>query len=179
MAIIVNLDVIMAKCKISSNELAEKIVVSVAVNMPFGEYEQVLVPGTHHISVLPNTPVQVNEGVWVCESTHSLTEEDLAVVRPILEATGLVVFVDAALMGIAGTVTGCGPAFVYQFIEALADGGVECGLPRNNSHSYGCGYESRQYGYGYVRRYGCSQQHENPALQARGRCEYPAVPRKR
>lgn len=117
-------------CAPIADELAEKIVVSVAVNMPFGEYEQVLVPGTHHISVLPNTPVQVNEGVWVCESTHSLTEEDLAVVRPILEATGLVVFVDAALMGIAGTVTGCGPAFVAMFMEALGDAAVKYGVPR-------------------------------------------------
>jgi pyrroline-5-carboxylate reductase len=121
-------------CEPIADDLASKIVISVAVNMPFGEYEQVLVPGTHHISTLPNTPVQVNEGVWVCESTHSLTDEDMAVVRPILEATGIMVFVDAKLMGVAGTVTGCGPAFVAMFMEALGDAAVKYGVPRATAY---------------------------------------------
>lgn len=55
--------------------LREKTVVSVAVNVPFEKYEEFLLPGTHHLSTLPNTPVAVGEGIILCEERHSLSEE--------------------------------------------------------------------------------------------------------
>ena len=121
-------------CAPVADELYEKVVISVAAVSLINEYEQVPVPGTRHISTLPNTPVQVNEGVWVCEKKHSLTDADLELVQAILGATGLVVFVDTELMGIAGTVTGCGPAFVAMFMEALGDAAVKYGVPRATAY---------------------------------------------
>lgn len=58
--------------------LREKIVVSVAAGLPFAAYEPLLLPGTRHMSTLPNTPVAVGEGVFLCEKRHSLTDEDMA-----------------------------------------------------------------------------------------------------
>ncbi len=107
-----------------------KVVVSVAAGMPFSAYEDILAPGTHHVSTVPNTPVSVCEGVWTCENVHSLTDEEYGLVSSLLGTTGLVVPVDTKLLGIAGTVTGCGPAFVAMFMEALGDAAVKHGVPR-------------------------------------------------
>lgn len=117
-------------CAPIADVLASKVVVSVAAGMTFDRYEEFLAPGTHHISTIPNTPVSVCEGVWTCEETHSLSNEELALVQELLGATGLVAMVDSKHLGIAGTVTGCGPAFVAMFMEALGDAAVKYGVPR-------------------------------------------------
>ena len=63
--------------------LAEKIVVSIAAGYDFDRYEQFLASGTHHISAIPNTPVAVGEGIFICEEKHSLSAEDLETFRRI------------------------------------------------------------------------------------------------
>ncbi len=117
-------------CSPIKDVLAKKTVVSVAAGMTFERYEAILEPGTHHLSTIPNTPVSVCEGVWTCEETHSLAEDELALVQELLGTTGLVAMIDSKHLGIAGTVTGCGPAFVAMFMEALGDAAVKYGVPR-------------------------------------------------
>lgn len=114
--------------------LRTKALVSVAVNLLFEDYEKLLGSGFHHLSILPNTPVAVGEGVLICEETHSLTEEQMEQVTKLLSGLGLVETVDGAHMGIAGTLSGCGPAFAAQFVEALADAAVFHGLPRASAY---------------------------------------------
>ena len=121
-------------CSPIADVLAEKTVVSVAAGMTFDKYEDILAPSTHHISTIPNTPVSVDEGVWTCEARHSLTEQEWELVRGLLGTTGLVEVVDSKLLGIAGTVTGCGPAFVAMFMEALGDAAVKYGVPRATAY---------------------------------------------
>jgi pyrroline-5-carboxylate reductase len=121
-------------CAPVADALAGKVVVSVAAGMTFDRYEDILAPGTHHVSTIPNTPVAVNEGVWTCEARHSLDEGEFALVRDLLATTGRVVEVDSKLLGIAGTVTGCGPAFVAMVIEALGDAAVKYGVPRATAY---------------------------------------------
>ena len=111
--------------------LKDKIVVSVAAGMPFETYERFLAPGTRHISTVPNTPVSIGEGIVVCEDIHSLTDEDYRQFRELFSQVGVVVSVGTKLLGIAGTVCGCGPAFAAMFIEALADAAVLHGIPRD------------------------------------------------
>ena len=48
--------------------LKDKIVISVAAGYPFENFEEILLPGTHHISTIPNTPVSVGEGIFICET---------------------------------------------------------------------------------------------------------------
>ena len=114
--------------------LREKTVVSVAVNVPFEKYEEFLLPGTHHLSTLPNTPVAVGEGIILCEDRHSLSEEEFRTVKELFSSMGMVEVVDGGHLGIAGTISGCGPAFAAMFIEALSDGAVLHGLPRELSY---------------------------------------------
>ncbi len=87
-------------------------------------------PGVHHISIMPNTPVRICQGVILMEDRHTLTEAQAAQVRALLEALGLAETVEGRLMGIGGAISGCGPAFVSMFLEALGDAGVKHGLPR-------------------------------------------------
>lgn len=112
-------------------ELKGKIVVSLAAGYCFEKYEQLFALGTHHISTIPNTPVSIGEGIFVCEKTHSLTEEEVHTFEEIFSKIAIIEFVDTKLLSVAGTVSGCGPAFVSMFLEALGDAGVKYGLPRD------------------------------------------------
>ena len=107
-----------------------KVVISVAANILFDDYEKMLLPNTHHLTLMPNTPVAINEGVLLCEGKHSLAEDEKAVVDTILGLLGRVIYVDTSIMKAAGTISGCGPAFVAMAIEALADAAVKHGVPR-------------------------------------------------
>lgn len=111
-------------------QLAGKILVSVAAGKPFDAYEEILAPGTHHLSTVPNTPISVGEGIIACERRHSLTDDEWALFSEIFGKAALIVPVETAQLSIAGTLAGCGPAFAAMFIEALADGAVKQGLPR-------------------------------------------------
>uniref|UniRef100_UPI00349E5178 pyrroline-5-carboxylate reductase n=1 Tax=uncultured Ruthenibacterium sp. TaxID=1905347 RepID=UPI00349E5178 len=110
--------------------LAGKIVISVAAGCPFDWYEAFLSPGTHHMSTIPNTPVCIGEGVFVCEKKHSLTQAEWTLVEQMLSKISLVCLVETNQLSVAGTVSGCGPAFASMFLEALGDAGVKHGLPR-------------------------------------------------
>lgn len=114
--------------------LSRKIVVSVAAGWTFEGYEAILEPGTAHLSTVPNTPVAVGEGIIVCERRHSLDDAQWRQVETLLSHVGLVMRVDTPLLGIAGTICGCGPAFVCLFIEALADAAVKYGIPRTEAY---------------------------------------------
>lgn len=110
--------------------LHKKVVVSVAAGYPFEKYEEVLLSGTHHLSTIPNTPVSIGEGIFVCENRHSLTPEEYETVHKLLSGISLVIPVETAQLSIAGTICGCGPAFVAMFMEAMADAAVMHGIPR-------------------------------------------------
>ena len=81
------------------------------------------------IRIMPNTPASVGEGMIQYCSSNVTAEEEEAFLR-IMAPAGRLDAVPESLIDAASCVSGCGPAWVYQFIEALADGGVACGLPR-------------------------------------------------
>ncbi len=114
--------------------LCKKIIVSLVAGYTFEKYERILAAGTPHLSTIPNTPVSVGEGIIVCERRHSLGEEDYARVTELFSKVGLVLPVDTGLLDIAGTVSGCGPAFVCLFMEALADAAVKYGIARADAY---------------------------------------------
>lgn len=114
--------------------LSEKIVISVAAGCPFETYESILAPGTHHLSTIPNTPVSVGEGIIICERRHSLTEEEFSDFKELFSSIALIEEVETSQLSVAGTLSGCGPAFASMFLEALADGAVKQGLPRASAY---------------------------------------------
>ena len=108
-------------------KLAGKVLLSVAAGWPFQRFEEVLPAGVHHLSIMPNTPVAIGEGIVLLEEENSLSPQELSQAKELLAALGVVETVPSAQMGIAGTVAGCGPAYAALFLEALGDAGV---LPR-------------------------------------------------
>ncbi len=82
------------------------------------------------IRIMPNTPVAVGQGMILYTASADVTAEQTTAFLGMLSAAGRLCAIDEARIDAASAVSGCGPAFVYLFIEALADGGVECGLPR-------------------------------------------------
>lgn len=90
------------------------------------------------IRIMPNTPVGVGKGMTLWCKNANVTDEVAAGFEKIMEHSGRVDAISEKLIDAASAVSGCGPAFVYMFIEALADGGVECGLPRDKALLYAC-----------------------------------------
>lgn len=87
------------------------------------------------IRIMPNTPVAIGMGMiqYCCDG---VTPEEEASFTAMMAKAGLVDKVGEGQMDAASSVSGCGPAWAYQFIEALADGGVACGLPRAKAMQY-------------------------------------------
>ncbi len=82
------------------------------------------------IRIMPNTPVAVGCGMILYTATADVTAARRKEFADMLLVAGRLCEIDESRMDAASAVSGCGPAFAYLFIEALADGGVECGLPR-------------------------------------------------
>jgi len=85
------------------------------------------------IRIMPNTPVSVGEGMilYCCSSEVTLEEE--AAFLAAMQAAGRFVKLEERLFEAGMAVSGCGPAYVDIFVEALADAGVACGLPRKDA----------------------------------------------
>lgn len=85
------------------------------------------------IRAMPNTPALVREGMTALAFDPEISEDDRQTARFIFEAVGRVVSVEERLMDAVTGLSGSGPAYVFQAIEALADGGVKMGLPRQTA----------------------------------------------
>ena len=88
------------------------------------------------IRIMPNTPVAVGQGVVMYDVTENVPEEALQCFLDSMSAAGLVDRLPEKLIDAGSAVAGCGPAFACLFLEALADGGVACGLPRAKAMEY-------------------------------------------
>ena len=88
------------------------------------------------IRIMPNTPVAVGEGVVLYCINDKVAPQDEKTFLDFMTFSGLVDRIDEKLIDAASAVSGCGPAFAYMFMEALSDGAVECGLPREKALKY-------------------------------------------
>jgi pyrroline-5-carboxylate reductase len=80
---------------------------------------------------MPNMPAMVHEGMTALAIGSCAHEQDVATVRCIFESVGKVVPIEERLMDAVTGLSGSGPAYVFLAIEALADGGVKMGVPRD------------------------------------------------
>ena len=84
------------------------------------------------IRIMPNLPAAVGKGVVLYDSM-GVSEDDLGAFLSAMKAAGELVPVEEGKIDAASAISGCGPAFVFMFIESLADGAVKCGIPRKTA----------------------------------------------
>ena len=112
------------------------VLISIAAGLTI-ETIQTMAGGAYPtIRIMPNIPAAVGEGMILCAHTADVTEAELAEFTGFMEYTGKLDSVSESLIDAGSALSGCGPAFVSMFIEALADGAVACGLPRKKALLY-------------------------------------------
>ena len=112
-----------------------QIVISLAPGLTIAGLRERMGGKVRVVRAMPNTPALLGEGMTgAAWEEGSLTEEEESEIQAIFGACGRMVRVEERLMDAVGCVSGCSPAFVYMFIEALADGGVKYGLPRKTAY---------------------------------------------
>ena len=111
----------------------ETLLISVAAGYPIARIAH-YVPGTTQIvRSMPNTPSLIREGVTAVAYDDRLSDAHASIVRALFESIGQVVKVEEGALDAVTGLSGGGPAYVYVMIEALADGGVKAGLPRETA----------------------------------------------
>jgi len=109
------------------------LVISIAAGVPLATFEENLVTGARVIRVMPNTPAMVGAAAAGFALGNHATEEDGKLTETLLSAVGIAIPVSESLLDAVTGLSGSGPAYVYQIIEALSDGGVAAGLPRETA----------------------------------------------
>ena len=117
----------------------KKVIVSIAAGIQIAYLKEKLAACGENlpvIRVMPNTPAAIGKGMLAIAAGPEVEEEAVRDVMKILSDAGRVERLAENLMDQFTVVSGCSPAFVYMFIEALADGGVMTGLPRSQAMTY-------------------------------------------
>ncbi len=109
------------------------LLISVAAGVTISSIENFIFNHARVVRAMPNTPALVGKGAAAFTPGTNATAQDVAFVSRLFGAVGKVVEVPESLMDAVTGLSGSGPAFVYVLIEALADGGVSSGLPRDKA----------------------------------------------
>jgi pyrroline-5-carboxylate reductase len=107
-----------------------KLLVSVAAGVPIARIEANLEKGARVVRVMPNIPCVVGAGAAGFAGGTNASADDLEKVGAILNSFGIGLPVEEKFLDAVTGLSGSGPAYVFLFIEALADGGVQVGLTR-------------------------------------------------
>lgn len=120
--------------EISSYVKEETIIVTVAAGIDIAYIESQMSKQIKVIRSMPNTPSLVGEGMTVFCANDRMNEKDIAFIKDMFASFGKVELVEESLMDSIPAISGSSPAYVYMFIEALADGGVRSGIPRDKAY---------------------------------------------
>ena len=112
-----------------------KDLLSIAVSWTQEMLEECLPSARGIAHAMPNTPAAVREGVIAINDNHTIAAERFETLRQMLSSCGRTVIVPESLFDAVTSVSGSGPAYVYMFIEALADAGVRQGLSREMAYA--------------------------------------------
>lgn len=117
----------------------EKVIVSIAAGVTTNAVTAVLAEAGLSLPVvrlMPNTPVAVGKGLTLMSPVKNVLEEDIAMLQAALSPGGEVSLIDEMYIDPSTPIFSSSPAYVYMFIEALADGGVMAGVPRDKAQRF-------------------------------------------
>jgi pyrroline-5-carboxylate reductase len=107
------------------------LLISIAAGVPIAKLEGGLGEGARVVRVMPNTPALVGASASAYAMGKTATADDGALTEKLFSAVGVVFQLKETLLDAVTGLSGSGPAYVYLMIEALSDGGVASGLPRD------------------------------------------------
>ena len=107
------------------------LIISIAAGITTSYISKHLNDEVSVIRIMPNTPALIQEGASVLSKGKNATESDRESAQKLFDSVGKTVIVDESLMDAVTGLSGSGPAYVFLFIEALADAGVKMGIPRS------------------------------------------------
>jgi pyrroline-5-carboxylate reductase len=112
------------------------LLITMAAGLTISKIEEMA--GTHLpvIRIMPNTPVAVGKGMIQYCANDLVDEDTLQDFLSDMRFSGKLDRLDEHLIDAATALSGCGPAYMYLFMEALADGAVACGVPRAKAMEY-------------------------------------------
>lgn len=110
------------------------IIVTIAAGVPIDFVERSFGKRIKIVRTMPNTPALVGEGMSALCCSKEVEKHELSKVVEVFESFGKAEVIDEKLMDMIPSISGSSPAYVYMFIEALADGGVLRGLPRDKAY---------------------------------------------
>ena len=118
--------------------LAEKkpLLITMAAGLEISQIEGFIGAKVPVIRIMPNTPTAIGRGVIPYCRNDLVSDEMLADWLADMEPCGLVDELEERLIDAASALSGSGPAYMYLFLEALADGAVACGIPRAKAMDY-------------------------------------------
>lgn len=118
------------------NRPTDFTIVSMAAGISIEKIEDALGAKYPIIRIMPNIPASVGSGMILYCTNDKVSDDSVSNFVNAMSESGTTDNIPESLIDAASAVSGCGPAFVYLFIEALADGGTLCGLPRAKALLY-------------------------------------------
>ncbi|SET16575.1 pyrroline-5-carboxylate reductase [Oceanobacillus limi] len=113
----------------------DAIIILIAAGEGLAENEERFERKLKVVKAMPNTPVLIGEGMTSISFNEFVTEQEKEEVQALFESFGKVECIDEKLMDTASAVAGSSPAFIYMYIEALADAAVLYGMPRETAYT--------------------------------------------
>lgn len=120
--------------KIKDRIGANKIILAIAAGVSIEKIENIVGKDKKIVRTMPNTPAQVLEGMTAVVFNENINEEEKKDVFKILDSFGKSIEIEEKLIHTFTGIAGSLPAYVYMFMEALADGGVLEGMPRDKAY---------------------------------------------
>lgn len=112
------------------------IIVSIAAGQTIERIEEIFETSIKLVRVMPNTPAMVGAAMSAICCNDAVTDEDLAEVQAIFNSFGKSEVVSESMIDTVIGVSGSSPAYVYMFIEAMADAAVAQGMPRKQAYQF-------------------------------------------
>ena len=114
----------------------DTLIISIAAGKTISQIETLFEKELKLVRVMPNTPALVGEGCsGVCRNSR-VSDEEMATCMNLIGSFGIACEVTESMMDAVTGVSGSSPAFVFMFIEAMADGAVAAGMPRNQAYTF-------------------------------------------